>query len=77
MTNAQTKLITAGIVFGLGAVAAGVGILAMATDRFGGESGPVPGGIAMIAGFVLGVVALKQMNQQERKPDMQPPVSPQ
>ena len=30
MTNAQTKLIAAGIVFGLGAVALAVGILALA-----------------------------------------------
>jgi len=74
MTNAQAKLITAGIVFGLGAMAAGIGILAMATDRSGGDGGPIPGGIAMLAGFVLGIVALKQMNEQERKPNIQPPV---
>ncbi|MDP6543622.1 MAG: hypothetical protein QGH60_06480 [Phycisphaerae bacterium] len=71
MTNAQTKLIAAAIVFGSGAVATAVGILAMATHPYQGEVGPVPGAIAMLAGLILGVHALKQMNTQERKPDVQ------
>lgn len=71
MTNAQTRLIAAAIVFGLGAVALGIGILAMATNRFGGDGGPIPGVIAMVAGLWLGVHALKQMKMQEDKPDVQ------
>jgi hypothetical protein len=42
MTNGQTKLIAAAIVFGLGAVALGVGILAVAGPH-GEDAGPIPG----------------------------------
>jgi len=70
MTNAQTKLIAAAIVFGLGSIAAGVGFVAMAIDRYGGDGGPIPGGLAMVAGFVLGVVALRRMNRPADKPEL-------
>ncbi len=70
MTNAQTKLIAAAIVFGLGAVAAAVGILALARPHLE-DFGPVPGVIAMAAGLILGIGALKQMNIQGDKPDGQ------
>ena len=68
MTNAQTKFIAAAIVFGSGAVAVAIGILAMATPNHL-EAGPIPGVIAMVAGLWLGVKALKQINTQEDKPD--------
>lgn len=64
MTNAQTKLVAAAIVFGLGVVASGIGFLAWATNRNMGDVGPVPGVIAMAAGLFLGVHALKRMGNQ-------------
>ena len=70
MTNVQTKLIAAAIVFGLGAVALAIGILAVARPHLE-DGGPIPGVIAMVAGLILGIQALKQMNAQERKPDVQ------
>jgi|GEM_PF-3649281 len=70
MTNGQTKLIAAAIVFGLGAVALAVGILALARPHHE-DAGPVPGLIAMVAGLWLGVHALKQMGGQENKTDVQ------
>jgi len=69
MTNAQTKLIAAAIVFGSGAVALAVGFLATATNSSTGEAGPIPGLIAMVAGLWLGVKALNQMNTQRDKLD--------
>ena len=69
MTNAQTGLIAAGIVFGLGAVAVAIGVLAMATNAHDGDGGPIPGVIAMAAGLWLGVHALKQMNKQGNEPN--------
>lgn len=67
MTNTQIKLIAAAIVFGLGAVALAVGILALARPHLE-DAGPVPGVIAMAAGLWLGVHALKRMTIQENKP---------
>ena len=67
MTNTQTKLIAAGIIFGLGSIAAAVGFVAMAIDRYAGDGGPIPGGIAMTAGLVLGIVALNQMKRPADK----------
>ena len=69
MTNAQTKLIAAAIVAGLGAVAWAIGILAMATHASQGETGHAPGVIAMLAGLILGIWALAQMRGD--KPDGQ------
>jgi len=68
MTNDQTKLIAAAIVFGLGAVALAVGVLALSRPHLE-DFGPVPGVIAMAAGLWLGVHALKRMTIQEGKPD--------
>jgi tellurite resistance protein TehA-like permease len=70
MTNDQTKLIAAAIVFGLGAVALAVGVLALARPHLE-DFGPVPGVIAMATGLWLGVHALKRMAIQEDKPDVQ------
>ena len=65
MTDAQTKLVAAAIVFGLGAVASGIGFLAMATDRHIADVGPVPGVIAMAVGGFLGLYALIRMKNQQ------------
>jgi len=69
MTNAQVGLIAAAIVFGLGALALAIGVLAMATNRTGGEGGPIPGLIAMVVGLWLGVHALRNMSMQKDEPD--------
>ncbi|MBL7221848.1 MAG: hypothetical protein ISS69_17195 [Phycisphaerae bacterium] len=69
MTNAQTKLIAATIVFGSGAVALAIGFLATATNSNTGEAGPIPGLIAMVAGLWLGVHALRNMSMQKDEPD--------
>ena len=68
MTNAQVGLIAAAIVFGSGAVAVAIGILAMATPQYL-EAGPIPGVIAMAAGLWLGVHALRNMSMQKDEPD--------